>query len=356
MKAEFSHVRIAGVLGVVPGKVSYFDDELCNYSHTQANSLKLKAAMGYDQHRVADAGTTTSDLTCFGLNRLFTEYGVDPASIDAIFFVSQTPDFLLPATSAYIHGQFAFSKETYCIDINDGCCGYIKALYEGSAFLSVTTAQRVLIIAGDVLSAKVSRHDRNSFPLIGDAATITLLEKTAEVSQLEVELYYDGTGYDKLKIPAGGARIECSPATAKLHMDEDGNQRSAEHLVMQGRDVFAFTQTVVPEFMAAFLSNRGLTPQEIDVFLLHQANAFILDRLRLKLGVDKSKVPDLVIRKFGNSSSGTIPMGIATSLPDALSTKVMACGFGVGLSWGAALFELNGLDFCNVIEFSGEEE
>lgn len=356
MKAEFSHVRIAGVLGVVPGTVSYFDDELSNYSHAPANSLKLKAAMGYDQHRVADAGITTSDLACFGLQSLFTEHGLDPRTIDAIFFVSQTPDYLLPATSAYIHGQFAFSKETYCIDINDGCCGYIKALYEGSAFLSVTTAQRVLIIAGDVLSAKVSRHDRNSFPLIGDAATITLLEKTVEPSPMEVEIFYDGTGFDKLQIPAGGARMKCSPVSAELHLDSDGNQRSADHLVMQGRDVFAFTQTVVPEFMATFLSSRGLTPQEIDVFLLHQANAFILDRLRLKLGVDKAKVPDLVIRKFGNSSSGTIPMGIASSLPDTPCTKVMACGFGVGLSWGAALFELNGLDFCSVIEFLGEEE
>lgn len=351
MKASFSHVRIAGVLSVVPSRVSFFDDEVVNYSHSPANSRKLKMAMGYDQHRVAEPGVTTSDLACFGLQRLFDEHQIDPASIGAIFFVSQTPDYVVPPTSAYIHGKFAFPQDTYCIDINDGCCGYIKALYEAAACLSCTATQRALIIAGDVLSAKVSIHDRNSYPLIGDAATITLLEKTAVPSPLDIEIFYDGRGYDKLMIPAGGARLACSTATAELQTDEDGNRRSANHLVMQGRDVFAFTQTVVPEFMTAFLVRHDLTPEDIDVFLLHQANAFILDRLRAKLGVGKEKVPDLVIRKFGNSSSGSIPMCIATSLPTLDGVKAMACGFGVGLSWGAALFELKHLDFCKVIDF-----
>ncbi len=351
MKARFSGVRIAGVISVVPSKISRFDDELENYSHSHANSQKLKVAMGYDQHRVAPSGVTTSDLACFGLSRLFGAHGVDSASIGAIFFVSQTPDYIIPATSAYIHGKFPFSQDTYCVDINDGCNGFIKALYEASAFLAVTGAERALIIAGDVLSAKVSIHDRNSYPLIGDAATITVVEKTDTRSFLDIQIMNDGRGYDKLIIPAGGARCPSSSTTAELHTDEDGNRRATDHLVMQGRDVFAFTQTVVPEFMTAFLASHDLVPEDIDLFLLHQANAFIIDRLRAKLGVPKEKVPDQVIRKFGNSSSGTIPMCISNLLPIQKRVKVLACGFGVGLSWGAALFELNRLDFCEVIDF-----
>jgi 3-oxoacyl-[acyl-carrier-protein] synthase-3 len=355
MKAHFPDLRIAGVLGVVPSQVSRFDDELENYSQALANSQKLKQVMGYDEHRVAPAGVTTSDLACFGLRHLIDRDWFDPSGVSAIFFVSQTPDYLIPATSAYFHGKFGFSQETYCVDINDGCCGYIKGLYEAAAFLSVTGAQRALLIAGDVLSAKVSKHDRNSFPLVGDAATITVLERSRGGAGLDIEIRNDGRGYDKLMIPAGGSRLPAGPATAELMLDEDGNRRAADHLVMQGRDVFAFTQTVVPEFILEFLGRRELTPADVDLLLLHQANAFILDRLRIKLDVAKDKLPDTVIRKYGNSSSGTIPMTIVTAYGDraasAASARALACGFGVGLSWGAALFELQSLDFCTLIDF-----
>ena len=351
MKASFSNVRIAGVLGVVPERVSHFDDELENYSHSRANSNKLKIAMGYDQHRIAEPGVTTSDLACFGLKYLFEVEGIDPSTIGGIFLVTQTPDYILPPTSAYIHGQFPFSQDVYCVDINDGCNGYIKGLYEGCAFLSVTKESRVLIIAGDVLSSKVSIHDRNSYPLIGDGVTITILEKTNDYSPLDVQVMYDGRGFNKLMIPAGGSRLPCSSITSEMQIDADGNRRSAEHLVMQGRDVFAFTQTVVPDFINSFLTSHDLSVDGVDVFLFHQANSFILDRLRAKLSIPKSKVPDNVIRMYGNSSSGTIPMCISSLPPGNASLKVMACGFGVGLSWGAALFELNNLDFCQIVNF-----
>jgi len=354
MKARFDDVRIAGVLGVAPARTSRFDDELGNYSQPAANSRKLKVAMGYGEHRVAAAGVTTSDLACFGLQRLVDEGRLDPAGVDAIFFVSQTPDYPIPATSAIIHGRFGFPQETYCVDINDGCCGYIKGLYEAAAFLATTGAARALLVAGDVLSAKVSPHDRNSYPLVGDAATITVLERRPGAGRLDIEIRNDGRGWDKLMVPAGGARQPCTPATAVLAMDEDGNSRSPEHLVMQGRDVFAFTQTVVPEFILDFLGRRALAPADMDLLALHQANAFILDRLRAKLGVGKDRLPDEVIRRYGNSSSGTIPMTIAAAGKDGAHAgivRTLACGFGVGLSWGAALFELKDLDFCTLIEF-----
>lgn len=351
MKAEFSHVRIAGVLGVVPSTISRFDDELHNYSHAAANSLKLKAAMGYNEHRVARAGLTTSDLAAFGIQHLIDTQGLDVSTIDALFFISQTPDHILPATSTILHGRFPFAQDTYCVDINDGCCGFIKGLYEASAFLSSTQARRALVICGDVLSRKVSIHDRNSYPLIGDGVTLTLVERTEAPSPLSLEILFDGRGFDKLIIPAGGARLPCSQATADMQTDEDGNRRTAEQLVMQGRDVFVFTQTVVPEFLEGFLQRRALQPQDVDVFLFHQANAFILDRLRAKLDVGKEKVPDRVIRQLGNSSSATIPMAIAAGEPITRTTRAVACGFGVGLSWGAALFELQPLAFQQLIDF-----
>lgn len=351
MKARFSHVRIAGVLGVAPRRVSRFDDEIPNYSQAPANSRKLKLAMGYDEHRVAEPGTTMSDLAGAGLRHLIDGKRLDVECIGAIFFVSQTPDYPIPATSAVLHGSFGFPEETYCVDINDGCCGYIKALYEAAAFLGATDAKQVLVIAGDVLSPRVSIHDRNSYPLVGDAATLTVLEKTDAPSPLDIEIRYDGRGWDKLMIPAGGARRPADSGSAELEADEDGNRRAADHLVMQGRDVFAFTQTVVPEFILDFLGRRGMAPADLDLLLLHQANAFILDRLRMKLGVGRDKLPDTVIRKYGNSSSGTIPMALALADSGAHGARTLACGFGVGLSWGAALFEWKSMDFRELIDY-----
>lgn len=354
MKAHFPDIRIAGVLGVVPRHVSRFDDELHNYAQPAANSRKLKTVMGYDQHRVALPGVTTADLAASGLRHLIEAGLLDVAGVDALLFVSQTPDYLVPATSACLHGQFGFPQETYCVDINDGCAGYIKALYEASAFLTVTGARRALVIAGDVLSARVSPHDRNSYPLVGDAATLTVVERSSEPSPLEIELLVDGRGWEALKIPAGGARMPSSPASAQLAQDEDGNRRALDHLVMQGREVFAFTQTVVPEFILSFLARRGLRPNDMDLLLLHQANAFILDRLRTKLEVDATKLPDEVIRRYGNSSSATVPLAMALACAGREQARILACGFGVGLSWGAAMFETGALRFCEVIE-TGEE-
>jgi 3-oxoacyl-[acyl-carrier-protein] synthase-3 len=214
----------------------------------------------------------------------------------------------------------------------------------------VTGGARALVIAGDVLSTRVSPHDRNSYPLVGDAATITVVERGAGAG-LDIEILNDGRGYDKLMIPAGGARRPSGPDTAQLHEDEDGNRRALDHLVMQGRDVFAFTQTIVPDFILDFLARRDLASADMDLLLLHQANAFILDRLRAKLGVGKDRLPDEVIRKYGNSSSATIPMTIATAWRPEQPARALACGFGVGLSWGAALFELRDLAFCTYTEF-----
>ena len=322
MKANFSDVRIAGILGVVPKNTSYFDDEVANYSHSTSNSKKLKSLMGYGEHRVVKSGVTTSDLAIHGLNMLFLDYGVDVKKIDAIFFISQTPDYVLPATSSYIHGKFAFLKDTYCVDINDGCNGYIKGLYEAGAFLSATNSQMVLLIAGDVLSPKISINDRNSYPLVGDAVTITLVEK-AKNSPMEIEIFNDGTGYDKLMIPAGGARMQSNLTTKIATTDDDGNARNLEQLVMQGRDVFTFTQTVIPEFIDNFLKCRYLSKESIDLFILHQANVFILDRIRARLKIIAEKLPDEVVKKFGNSSSATIPLSIIESYEDHKKNKIL---------------------------------
>jgi len=336
MRAYFDSFRISAVIGVVPSSVSYFDDEVPNYTHDVSSSYKLKEIMGYGEHRVVTGNTTTCDLASAGIAELISRGLLHSDEVNALFFISQTPDYIIPATSSFLHGQFHLPADAYCVDINDGCNGYIKGLFESFSFLNATNADCAVIVAGDVLSPLVSRRDRNSFPLVGDAATVTVIRRNKlwANDKISIAIRNDGSGFDKLIVPAGGARQKIIGNEVD-ELDSEGNSRSVRNLRMNGRDVFAFTQTVVPDFLQEIMEVEGLKPSDVDRFYLHQANAFIIDRLRKKLGASADQMPDRIVRKYGNSSSGTIPMLIATEPKGDQILRCMLGGFGVGLSWGA---------------------
>lgn len=341
MKANFNKIRISATIGVIPAAVSYFDDELSNYTHDISSSLKLKEVMGYGEHRIEKTGKTTADFARIGFAELVRRSLISPEEVDALFFVSQTPDYLIPSTSSVLHGQFDLQQGAYCVDINDGCNGYIKGLFEAFSFLNSTQGRCVVLVAGDVLSPYVSRRDRNSYPLIGDAVTVSIIRQSSIWTDdvISVAINNDGKNYDKLIIPAGGARQPISGEEID-RLDNEGNWRSARNLRMNGRDVFAFTQTVVPQFIGNFCSDLGNAASDFDRIYLHQANSFIIDRFRKKFGVSQEKMPDRVVRKYGNSSSGTIPMLIASEENLEQPFSCLLSGFGVGLSWGAASVKL----------------
>ncbi len=340
MKFVYRDVAITCVVGAVPRNVARFDDEIANYSHDPANSLKLKKLMGYGEHRIEDQQRTVSDYACLMFERLASQGKVVPADVGAVIVVTQTPDYPIPPTSCVIHGRLGLDESAYCLDITDGCTGYVKALNEACMLLQATEARYVLVLAGDILSPKVSRRDRNSYPLIGDAVTLTVVSRQAGHAPTLIQLRTRGADYDKLIIRAGGLRLPATDETREMQVDEDGNFRSLEHLHMQGRDVFAFTQTVVPDFV---LANVAGEPQALDRYerlYFHQANAFIIDRLRQKFSADATRMPDRVIRRYGNSSSATIPMLLASE-EEGKNMRCLLVGFGVGLQWGLADMEID---------------
>ncbi|QYJ98953.1 ketoacyl-ACP synthase III [Shewanella alkalitolerans] len=352
MKSNIGNISLKGILAAVPRHVSNFDDEIKNYSHTEQSSKKLKKLMGYDQHHIVSKETALTDMIIPLLEELPVTLGCSYKDIDAIFVVTQTPDYPIPSTASILHGAFDFKTDCYCIDINDGCNGYIRGLFEASSLIRNSDAKKVLLIAGDVLSRKVSLKDRNSYPLIGDAVTVTLIEKRSKCVNAPLEIKHDGKGAKALMIPSGGMVRTCSLETAILAEDTEGNWRSPEQLVMQGRDVFTFTQTTVINFIKEFVNTHSKL-EEIDLFFFHQANKFILDRFRTALKVNEEQLPSEVIAKYGNSSSATVPMSIVLSWGNHsgfLGKKALLSGFGIGLSWGAALIEMNELAVCKLIE------
>ncbi|MFZ4520729.1 MAG: 3-oxoacyl-ACP synthase III family protein [Bacteroidales bacterium] len=354
MNLKFSGKKITGILTIFPGNEVKFEDEMDNYNFSQAKSLKLKMAMGYNTHRVAGPGICASDLCIHGLGYLFEKNLLNKEEIDALILITQSPDYFMPPTSNVIQGHFGLKQDMICMDINQGCAGFIIGLFQAFMLLEQEDIRKVVLLNADVLSPKVSKRDRNSNPLIGDAASVTIIEKSDDQRKIFGNLKMDGTGFEALIIPAGGARMPSSHETAELHEDAAGNFRALNHLVMKGDDVFNFVQREVPPMIEELLLKAGCSSDDVDYFMFHQPNKFMLNKLADKLGIPREKMPSNIVENFGNASGVSIPTAVSYNLGDRLrqeSLLICFAGFGVGLTWASILMRVEKLDFNEIINF-----
>lgn len=357
MNFTFRRKRIAGLLAVVPAREQAFMDEMRNFNFPEARSLKLKEVMGYDKHRLVESGICVSDLAVYGLEYLIDRDLLNRDEIDALILVTQSPDHFMPATSNIIQGRLNLKQDMLCLDINQGCAGFVVGLMEAFLLLEQESIRKVVLINADVLSRKVSEKDRNSYPLVGDAASITIVERDAADSIIHANLKMDGTRNEALMIPAGGFRLPCSKETAVLVDMGDNNFRAKDHLCMDGGAVFNFVQTEVPPMIESLLKTASCRPEDVDWYLFHQPNRFMLQKLADKMKVPHAKMPMNVVEHFGNSSGVTIPMAIVSNLAGQLvgekSAHFLVClaGFGVGLTWSSMLLPLDDFNFCEMIDY-----
>ena len=270
--------------------------------------------MGNDKHRIVDGPICSSDLACFGLEHLFRNHLLSPDGFDALYVVTQSPDYLMPPTSSVIHGRLGLKHDIFCMDINQGCAGFVIGLLQSFLLLDQPSVNRVVLINVDVLSRKTSATDRNSYPLIGDAASITVIERTDDDDPIHATLKMDGSRREALMIPAGGLRLPSSPETAVVEEDGENNFRAKDHLRMDGSAVFNFVQVEVPPMIEELLRTAGATSEEIDFFLFHQPNRFMLQKLADKMKVPYEKMPNNIVEHYGNASGVTIPMAICHNL------------------------------------------
>lgn len=353
MNLKFNNKKITGILTVLPGKEVLFEDEMENYNFSIEKSLRLKTTMGFNKRRIVEEGVTASDLCIYGLEYLFSNNKLNKNDIDALILVTQTPDYIMPPTSNIIHGHFKLKSDIICLDINQGCAGFMIGLIQAYMLLEQETISKVVLLNADVISPKVSKKDRNSNPLIGDGASITIIEKTKNDSSIYCSVNMDGQGAFALQIPAGGAKLPTSPETSELKEDINGNFRSQNHLVMKGDEVFNFVQTIVPSMIESILKTSQTPKENIDYYLFHQPNKFMLNKLAHKLNIDVNKMPSNVVENFGNASGVSIPTVITFNLPELTNQiyKVCLAGFGVGLTWSSMIMELGKLDFCEMIDY-----
>lgn len=327
--------RIAGICTAVPKRTAGIADLEGIFGPEEA--AKVAKSTGVFQRRIAGGGLCTSDFCLASARQLLNDLGWDPATVQAVIFVSQTPDYRLPATACVLHGKLGLSKSCVAFDVNLGCSGYIYGLWMVAQFIQASGLRRALLLVGDTSTYYLSDKDRSTYPIFGDAGTATAVESSPD-AEMSFALGTDGSGADNLLIPSGCCRLPHNEETARQTERENGNWRSDEDLFMNGAEVFAFTLREVPALIDGILAVAGWDRTSVDQFVFHQANKFMLDYLAKKMKLPPERTP-FSLAEYGNTSSASIPLTISACLREKLieptPQKMVLAGFGVGWSWAA---------------------
>jgi 3-oxoacyl-[acyl-carrier-protein] synthase-3 len=328
---------IRGIASAVPGRDEGIDELARVFGEVETQ--KIAQATGVYVRHISQTEQCTSDLCFYAASRLLKELDWDKDSVDALIFVSQTFDYICPATSCYLHGRLGLSTNCAAFDISLGCSGYVYGLWNAASIIA-SGGKRVMLLVGDTLSKIISPMDKSTKPLFGDAGTATAVEYD-ENGLWHFEFGTDGSGYQHLIVPAGGFRRRSDVETAKRTEREGNNVRGDEDLFMNGAEIFTFTIREVPKLVAKVLASIKWTVADVDAFVFHQANRFMLDYLSKKMKLPLDKVP-YSLEKFGNTSSASIPLTISQMLRypvEKEKQRLVLAGFGVGLSWGGVALE-----------------
>lgn len=313
-------------------------------------NAKLITTTGIETRHVAPPEICASDLCFVAAEKLIADNNIDRDSIDLLIFQSQTPDYIIPYTSAILQNKLGLNTSTICFDLNMGCSGFVYALFMAASILQNGKVKRALVLSGDVLTHIISKTDRTTRPIFGDGGSATLLDY-CENRQSLWALNTDGAGYDSIIIEAGGAR---KPVTSDSFIEKPHNSGSVikeTELLLNGMDIFNFSISLVPKVITAFIEHFGIDKDGVDFFLFHQANLMINKIIAKKLAIPEGKMP-LCIRDFGNTSSVSIPLAAISQIRkeiDAGKTKVLMSGFGTGLSCASCLTDISGIKLSDIV-------
>lgn len=332
---EIQNVRIAGFSASVPQQVIQNVDDAIQSSDYDATAF-VETTGVIERHCSKDL--TTSDLGYAAAEKLISDLKWDKSEIEVLIFVSQTADYILPATACILQERLGLSKECYATDMSLGCSGWVYGLSEAASLISVANGniKKGLLIAGDARGIVDAPWD----PLFGHAATVTALEFDANARNMKFHFGTDGAGYDAIITLDGGGRNQLS--TTSFDMEQvDGKPMNRLMTRMKGMDVFSFGISVPPKSIKKLAERYSFDYHEYDYFVFHQANMKMNEMIVKKLKLPSEKVPSSMAH-FGNTSSASIPLTIVTELKEKMKngvTKFLCCGFGVGLSWGTVAFE-----------------
>lgn len=344
---KFKNIGILALAAAVPAHI--IDNKAAGTAMGITNMDEVIYKIGIRERRMASSDTCASDLCFAAAEQMIADNQIDRSEIDLLIFISQTPDYRMPATAVTLQHRLGLSASTMAFDINLGCSAFVYGLTVVYALMQQSGIRNALLLDGETRTKAYSQKDRKTAFLFGDGGVAALIGRDENFGESFFSLNSDGSRADLIMTKAGGYRMPSSPETViETVIDDEGNIRSLEHGQMNGPDVFNFVIREIPKDIKRIYEYAGIDTDMIDYFVFHQANSYINGYLLKKLKLDPNKVP-ISIEKFGNTSSVSIPLTIATQLKDTLQDhkKLLLCGFGVGLSWATAV--LNTVD-CKVSE------
>ena len=352
---KFNGVGITALAGAVPSTV------IENYKYTQFfpedQVREVVDKVGIFERRFADSKTCASDLCFAAAEKLFADNDVNRDEIDLLVFVSQTPDYRMPATSILLQHRLGLPSTTIAFDVNLGCSGFLYGLSIVYSFMESSGLKKALLLDGETRSKVYSPKDRRSAFLFGDGGVAALIERNEKFGDSYFSLNSDGSRGDLIKINGGGYRMPSSEETLRERVvDEFGNIRNEEQGYMNGGDVFNFVIREIPRDIKKTLEWSGKEIQSLDYYVFHQANNFINSYLAKKLKLDVEKIPS-TIAKYGNTSSVSVPLTIVDALQGKLQGKkeLLLSAFGVGMTWATAIMSFEDCKISNIVEVQNGE-
>ncbi|MCL4544979.1 MAG: ketoacyl-ACP synthase III [Chloroflexi bacterium] len=343
MEIQGPRVTIAAMASVVP-PLRIGNAELAGRFPQLSGPHEIKAMTGVQERRYATPEQTATDLAREAAEHVF-DAGILRDTIDFLLFCTETPDYLLPASACVLQHALGLPSHCAAFDINLGCSAWVYALGVAQGLISARLARTGLILTADVISRYLNPRDRSTVLLFGDAATATVVTSSSDGTGLSHLVFgTDGSGGRYLRIPAGGARLPRTSETAVEHTDASGNVRSANDLYMNGAEVLSFTLRQVPRAIQQCLREAGLTPEQVNLWVLHQASRPVLDALQRKFQVPSDRFVRFLDRA-GNTVGSALPLAFEQALRERRvhpGNQIVVSGFGVGFSWAAALLQWGG--------------
>lgn len=301
---------------------------------------KIKAKTGIDQRHIVNENECASDLAVAAARKLLVSGVIVAEDVDYLILCTQSPDYFLPTTACLIQNQLGLPKSCGALDINLGCSGFVYGLGLAKGLIETGQARNVLLITAETYSKHIHPGDKSVRTLFGDGAAATLVSASASTENAIGPFVYgtDGSGALNLIVPTGGMR-KARVFDAPVESDQNNNQRTENDLFMNGAEIFNFTLRIIPPLVKHLLQASGLSDEQIDLWVFHQANQFMLEHIRKKIGISERKFV-LSFADCGNTVSSTIPIALKNAAMQSqlkAGQKVALVGFGVGYSWGATI-------------------
>lgn len=346
---EIKNVKVVGISAAVPHNIVKTEDFKF---FTSDEAEVFNNTVGIRERRIAPDDVCASDLCVSAAEKLLEELKWDRNSIDILLFESVTGDYKTPPTSCILQHRLNLSENCFCMDMPMGCCGCLYAITIGANLLSSGSVKRALLLIGDTAMRMGSKNDKSRVPLFGDAGTAIALEYDPNAKEIKVEFNTMGSGYEALMTPHGGYR---HPITADSFIEEDfgnGIVRAPIHALINGMNVFSFAISHPPKSIVKFMRDYQLNSDNIDYFLIHQANKMIVDRIAKKMKLPLQKVP-YNLEEFGNLGGASIPTLMVTRLREELSSgkhPMILSSFGLGLTWATMFLNTENIKIPPILE------